>query len=301
MSNDARGISVLLVVSDRETEESLCRELERRVKSVEVKRNVEEAMGYFSNNKTPVVFIDDSISVKNRLALVKEFCWENPEVLIALTVESGKEKEAMDAVNAGASDLVRKPLDLVNLSDLLSRFASSYSRFQYKQFVPEMFKEAKMSLSVLPTTKAVADSVLLLSRFFSVVFNQRELKRIELGLQEVLRNSLEHGSLGIDYAKKTELCESAEFDSFVEASSKKACEDNKVIKVEAEYIGGIARISVLDDGDGFDWRSMKKELEEKPVEGRFNGRGLILIELVFDKVSYNEKGNETILEISIAE
>jgi anti-sigma regulatory factor (Ser/Thr protein kinase) len=297
MSDLAKNISALVIASDKDSATSLADTLSAYLGEVHIVSSMPSARETFRATKTPVVVIDDSVNPEDRVSLVKELCWEDPHVLIAMAAGEGFEDVSAEALKSGASDILCKPIDKVALSDLLSRFASVIARREYKRFSPELFERVQMDLSLIPSAKAVNNAVMLLSEFLSVAFGERELLRLELGFQEVLRNALEHGCLGVDYHQKKELCERAAFDEYVEEVSKKARAGGESIQVNASYFNDKIVVSVTDSGEGFDWKTMKETMEAKAPDEGFSGRGLMLIQRVFDDVSYNDQGNQTILTI----
>lgn len=55
-------------------------------------------------------------------------------------------------------------------------------------------------------------------------------------------------------------------------------------------------IEVHDEGDGFGWRSA---IQETMATGSASGRGLPIMKAYAAEVSFNEKGNELLLKVSL--
>lgn len=62
------------------------------------------------------------------------------------------------------------------------------------------------------------------------------------------------------------------------------------VELDVEYEPKEVRITVKDQGDGFDPRKLEDCTEEKNLY-RNRGRGVYLIQQLMDQVRYNEKGN----------
>lgn len=92
---------------------------------------------------------------------------------------------------------------------------------------------------------------------------------IELLMREALNNAVLHGSRQ-DPAKTVECA--VRFD-----------QDHLVIQVH-------------DEGDGFGWRSA---IQETMATGSVSGRGLPIMKAYAAEVSFNEKGNELLLKVSL--
>ena len=66
------------------------------------------------------------------------------------------------------------------------------------------------------------------------------------------------------------------------------------IKVEASFGTDWMRVSVHDEGPGFDPTSLPDPTDPANLE-RVSGRGLLLIQTFMDKVEFNEQGNRITL------
>lgn len=291
--------SVLVVAATKEDARFFVEELCDLFGILYTAHSVVTALDIFKSKNTPIVIIDDSIECDDLISLVKECCWENPEVLIAVFFGDENSRLVSEVLQSRVSDVLPKPVDKVAFSDVLSKFTSTLIRREYKKFKPDVFNLVELKLSLTPSSQSVSNSVTLVSRFLSAAISEQDLLRIELGLQEVLRNSFEHGCLGINYEQKRDLIESSNFDSFVEEESQKACAAGRVIDLEARYCSNKVVIKIDDYGNGFDWKVMRKLMESKSPNEGCSGRGLFLMERVFDDVSYNTKGNQTRLTINI--
>ncbi len=67
--------------------------------------------------------------------------------------------------------------------------------------------------------------------------------------------------------------------------------DSLIIHFELNYDPKGVTIFISDPGPGFDWKNQKSE----PDDLDESGRGLALMKLYADKMTYNQKGNEITL------
>ncbi len=118
---------------------------------------------------------------------------------------------------------------------------------------------------------------------------------IQGALMELLLNAVEHGNCKISYDEKTEWLSAGK--NMLDLIAQK-CRDpaalNKKVYISYDISNLRTRISVRDDGDGFDWR---KRLEGELKAG-LHGMGIKLAESFVSSVSYNAKGNEASFEIA---
>ena len=66
---------------------------------------------------------------------------------------------------------------------------------------------------------------------------------------------------------------------------------NKVVKVNVTADGNILDITVIDQGEGFDYKSLPDPTDEKYIEN-LHGRGVFIMRSLADSIEYNESGNE---------
>jgi serine/threonine-protein kinase RsbW len=74
----------------------------------------------------------------------------------------------------------------------------------------------------------------------------------------------------------------------------------KLVRVEAELSPGTARVTVTDEGGGFDPHAIEDPTLPENVE-RSHGRGLFLLRTLADDVEFNERGNAVTLTVHAAD
>jgi len=94
-------------------------------------------------------------------------------------------------------------------------------------------------------------------------FSEGALFAIKLALEEALANAVKHGNAG---------------------------DPNKRVHVEFEVNEERLRVSIRDEGPGFDPEHVPDPTLDENL-AKPNGRGVMLIRAYMDEVSYNENGN----------
>ena len=118
---------------------------------------------------------------------------------------------------------------------------------------------------------------------------------IQGALMEILLNAVEHGNCKIGYDEKTKwLSEGKNMLDLIAMKSKAPETAGKKVYISYEISTLRTRITVRDDGDGFDWR---KRLSGN-LEAGLHGMGIKLAESFVSSISYNAKGNEASFEIA---
>ncbi|MBI1274835.1 hypothetical protein GC177_02555 [bacterium] len=112
---------------------------------------------------------------------------------------------------------------------------------------------------------------------------------VMIGIYELLLNAVEHGNLGMDRDTKSTLLRNGSFGK--ELNQRLALPENKekYIEIKCERDGCFIRLSIRDQGKGFDWHQRMNI----PTDHRsLHGRGLLIAKQCgFDAIAFNELGN----------
>jgi anti-sigma regulatory factor (Ser/Thr protein kinase) len=152
---------------------------------------------------------------------------------------------------------------------------------------------AKVELELESTSTSVSIAVRLLVELLAGIGAGMELKRLELALDEAIRNAYEHGNLGISSEEKSILAAADAFEDELRRREQVAVSKGKRIRIAAELTEAEFVCRIADDGDGFDWQTHLQSLKAGQNDPTaLSGRGVSLISRLFDVVTYNDRGNE---------
>jgi len=120
---------------------------------------------------------------------------------------------------------------------------------------------------------------------------------LQTTLMELLTNALEHGNCNISYDEKSEWLNNG--GNLLDLINKKRLlPEYENRKINIKYVIGkeITTFTIIDEGDGFDWRSRINS--DIPGLEEAHGRGIALSGTLVSNLRYNEKGNEVTFEIN---
>jgi CheY-like chemotaxis protein len=133
-----------------------------------------------------------------------------------------------------------------------------------------------------------------LSYFIASCFPNPE--RAVYGLNELMINAVEHGNLGITYKEKAELLFSGEWQAEVERRLLQPRYRHKYATLSYETGRSSLRVSIRDQGEGFDWRGYLELSPERAYDP--NGRGIALVRMrSFPLLEYKGSGNEVVCTV----
>jgi CheY-like chemotaxis protein len=120
---------------------------------------------------------------------------------------------------------------------------------------------------------------------------------LNMALNEMLINAIEHGNCGIDYEAKSAFLEQG---GDIGTLIRQRCQDPVIAARRATFEYTLtpdrSRFLIADEGEGFDWRAVKNPASEENILA-LHGRGILMINTFTKNMRYNEKGNEVQFEI----
>ncbi|MFA5593541.1 MAG: response regulator [Micavibrio sp.] len=217
---------------------------------------------------------------------------------IIMITGASSAKDIQEGIQAGVFYYMAKPFDEGILGSVIESASreSSYNKnlneeiFRYQKSF-QMMESCKCRFSTLEEAESLAP-------FLANCFPNPQ--RVFAGIAGLLLNAVEHGLYKIGYGKKTDLIETGTLRA--EILRRQASPEYQGRHAEAVMMrkdNGVYLI-VTDDGDGFQW---KRYLTIEPARAKdHHGRGIAhAAALSFDKLTYNEKGNQAVAFVMAAQ
>jgi len=164
-------------------------------------------------------------------------------------------------------------------------------------YIEKVNRSTSFKTLFIPSTyEAVDDALACISEYFKEnAMGVKCLSELVLTFSELLLNALEHGSFGVDKARKNYLIEHDAFDE--EMVQLERVHQDKIIRVEYGILQSgehqLFEAVICDEGDGFDTKILK-DLVINPQS--VNGRGFMIIKKLLDHFYFNEKGNSITIQ-----
>ncbi len=154
----------------------------------------------------------------------------------------------------------------------------------------------RLSLGVENYITMVGDIVDRLTANTKRCLDEGDVMMMKMGLQEMIVNAMEHGNLNVTFDEKTKAQEEGRLFEFM--SARRQLPEFRDKKVNIDYYFDETKViyRITDMGEGFDYHKiMNRVKNEVNQQGLTHGRGIIMTQAVFDKVEYNDKGNQVLL------
>lgn len=120
---------------------------------------------------------------------------------------------------------------------------------------------------------------------------------LQTTLMELLTNALEHGNCNITYEEKSQWLNEGK--SIIDLiNERRQMSEYADRKIKINYLIGKEKstFTIIDEGNGFDWRSRINA--ETPGIEETHGRGIALSGSLVSDLRYNDKGNEVSFDIN---
>lgn len=126
--------------------------------------------------------------------------------------------------------------------------------------------------------------------------NSIEQTEVRSSIREIIINAVEHGNLNISFDEKTKALTEGNYLEFLQKRQEDPRYKEKRIKIEYSFNKEFVAYRVTDEGKGFDHKKhLEKSLEKMNEDNIQHGRGILMTKSVFDRIEYNDKGNQVSL------
>ncbi|OPZ11597.1 MAG: Serine-protein kinase RsbW [candidate division BRC1 bacterium ADurb.BinA364] len=197
---------------------------------------------------------------------------------------------AVDALRAGASNFVKKPLSLEEILFIVRAHERMLQAEKRQKLPPGCFVSEKKILHLTTNPAIVYSAVHAATHTLEDFLSRQEIESMSLALSEALINAVEHGNLAIGYEDKSEALRENRYQALLDERIQNSRLGSRVVKLEIDLTPKRAIFSIEDEGDGFDWSNRPDPTDPENLL-REHGRGLSIINLFMDEVWFNEKGN----------
>jgi CheY-like chemotaxis protein/anti-sigma regulatory factor (Ser/Thr protein kinase) len=270
-------------------------ELEKRtwLKVVDA-ANGREALAVMERALPDLVLTDLLMPEMDGLELVEQVRSKYPLVPVVLMTNHGSEDIALQALRRGAASYVPKrhlARDLLEtVEDVLALAKAAHGHHQLLGCLKRA--EAEFVLNNEPTlvTALIAhlrDNLRRLGQW-----DESELLRVTVALNEALVNAIEHGNLEVSSTLRQQ--DEKTYQQCVRQRRQQPPYGDRRVHVTTRESPAEAVYVIRDDGPGFDPATLPDPTDPANLE-KTTGRGLLLIRNFMDEVRFNERGNEITL------
>lgn len=288
------GKAKVLIADDQDALRALLsRQLSREgFEPIEAKDG-EKAIELYKVLKPPVVISDVVMPKMDGLTLLKEIKKIDSWAAVILMTGHGNEEIVLKALQGGATNFFKKPF---NVSELIREihkiFRYRVEALRSSLFSPFLIEESK-SFSLATGNPLYYPIINQITLQLPCLLDESEILNLKIGIEEMITNAIEHGNLGISSEDKNAAIARGHWGDLLSERLMQDGNAGKTVRLSSAITTDSFRISIRDEGKGFDWRNLPAVLPENLFT--FSGRGIFLTKIYYDEVIYNDAGNEVTL------
>ena len=279
----------ILVVDDSAVDRRLVGAVLAKVEewTVSYAENGRQALDVVNSSPVNVVVTDLQMPEMDGLELVKSLTASHPSVPIVLITSNGNERIAIEALKAGASSYSPKQAIKEDLVPTIRTVLAVAVEQERKERVLKR-RVAHTEYFELENDPSLIGPLVEYLQVQLAGWDETDRLRIGIALDETFVNAMYHGNLevGSDLRQDDE----REYYRAIDERAKIAPYNERLLKVTAEFGADWMRVTVEDEGPGFDPSTLPDPTDPENLE-RVSGRGLLLIRTFMDDVSFSERGN----------
>ncbi|HGJ66991.1 TPA: hypothetical protein ENS27_16650 [bacterium] len=150
---------------------------------------------------------------------------------------------------------------------------------------------------VIENTLTAADEITQhVSKNLTKYISAEDANFLKVCIREIVINAIEHGNLEITFDEKSRAQRERRYFEFLQERKENPKYKERRVNVEYSITKERAVFRITDQGKGFDHKKFLKKMADPSPDLLEHGRGLFMTLSAFDRVVYNTKGNQVVLE-----
>ena len=285
----------ILVVDDDDTMRQLLNVALGKINfEVLTAENGQAGWEVFEREKPFLVFTDVEMPEMDGLELLRKIKKASPHTIVVVMTSYSSEERVIEVLKLGGDNYLKKPFQISEIHSLANRYKQFSEEKDFFQQAAARVDLLNMNLTLENSLGIASSASKFLAQHLEPFLFDEDPTTIRLGFFEMLINAIEHGNLEIDYETKTKALHKNEFSKLFEQRRKDPQFIRRRIFVDMEVKQGVCRVNIRDQGKGFDWRRWIKRGKSDSILAT-HGRGIMMTQLYFDEIVYNEAGNHVTL------
>lgn len=290
--------TVLVVDPSRDTQTQILDHVQSRGFSVITAQDPDTALATIELTHPDIVLTDTFLPMGEGLLLAKTLRARQMPCPVIIMDERRSEQAVIHALRAGAVDYLQKPFGVEELAHALQRARHLIPPNLWE--TPGMLR-SDYTLTIDSDPTHIPAIVSWLVRVTALSLSDTTRLHLRGTLQELLLNAVEHGNLEISYTVKQQALTQNRLDHLVRERLEQPRLAQRVvtIHVHSDRQKHLLEYRIVDQGKGFNWKSLLHRSLEACAAEDANGRGIFLAQSFFPSLRYNERGNEVTIQVPI--
>lgn len=281
----------ILVIEDQSIYRKLITEIieAKKFKFLEAEDG-ESGLKMFKKHKPDLVICDILLPKIDGLTLLKSIKKIKHDACVVMVTAHDYEDWVIEALKSGASNYLKKPVTFKELTHILDKYYEIAKNKSVSKNIMSMVEEKQLVLKCKSDIQSIPNIVDYIIKETGDNIKKSEIFGFELGLNELLINSVEHGNLEISGEEKYIALENNKLIELYDSKLKEPELAKRTITIKLNITKEIVELEISDEGKGFDWQKISNPLKTDAIE-KPGGKGIFLSKYYFDELEYKGKGN----------
>lgn len=254
--------------------------------NMKIVRSCSEALERLSAFLPHIILCDFSLLSHDGNLFMAKIRETIPQVIFIMLLSENTKEITFKAMSYGINNYINYPINQQELLTYLKKYEYVLKSRKPNPNTPKRVSPIRHSITIGNELKKVPEIVeSLVSKIHPALANYK--CDIQLGLQELIVNAIEHGNLAISYEEKALALQEGSFEKLLEKKKKDDVFKNKRVTVEFHQEQSYNEWTINDEGNGFD--PCKISSFSKDSEW-IHGRGIMLCRFLFDEIQYFNEG-----------
>lgn len=210
---------------------------------------------------------------------------------VIMQTAAAEKSQVAEGIKAGVYYYLTKPYNVEVMLSVVRAAISDYADYsnlqkellQHQQ-THHLVKDSSFEIRTLEDARHLAT---ILANYYP------DSQRVVLGMSELLINAIEHGNLGITYSEKSRLNSANRWEEEIQKRQELPENQDKKVLVQFRRTESDITLTIIDDGDGFDWQQYMEIDPDRATHS--HGRGIALSNMMsFDSIEYRGTGSEVV-------
>jgi DNA-binding response OmpR family regulator len=237
-----------------------------------------------------VVLSDVRMPGMDGITLLQKVKSIDPQAIFILMTGYGDEETVLEALRAGATNFFKKPFNFKEVSDVIHSVIRHKMMIDISPFYSESLVEETKQFEIVTENANILPVINQIGIHLKNLFPESDIINLKIGIEEMITNAIEHGNLCISFDEKSEALSRGRLGKLIRERMKDKNNGEKKVYVRSHLSPSELKIVIIDEGKGFDWRTLPDPDDDNFLN--YHGRGIFLTRIFYDEVLFNEQGNQ---------